>query len=340
MATARPPWPSSAGRPTSPRPTGDLDARVTAVLGLARGQVYNLTPGLLPVRLHAAYDATTEPAPRARLAASLARCWSYANEPVRARPFALEALNLAEGLDDPPLLADALDAALASHWGPDELAQRRDWAVRLDDAAAHLRDPDARLQAQLWGLTVAWEVLDLPRMHRCMQAIELLGEESPRARFFAASRRLPLELLRRNNGVAPMLIEPGRGGSRPGGDPGRRRGAALHARLLGVLRWQTCRAVRPRQRASRRSRSNTAWPWSAPRRRSSGSVPSGSTRSPRWSARSRPTCSTGFPATTTGCSPSSACSKARSRSRTASWSHRWSATSRRTADARSSTPAR
>ena len=67
---------------------GDLDARVAAVLGLARGQEYNLTPGLLPVRLHAAYDATTEPAPRARLAAALARCWSYANEPVRARPFA------------------------------------------------------------------------------------------------------------------------------------------------------------------------------------------------------------------------------------------------------------
>ena len=149
--------------------------------------MYNLTPGLLPVRLHAAYDATTEPAPRARLAAALARCWSYANEPVRARPFALEALDLADGLDDPLLLADALDAALASHWGPDDLARRRDWAVRLDDAAAHLRDPDARLQAQLWGLTVAWEVLDLPRMHRCMRAIELLGEESPRARFFAAT---------------------------------------------------------------------------------------------------------------------------------------------------------
>src|SRR3954447_26088020 len=163
---------------------GDLDSRVAAVLGLARGQVYNLTPGLLPVRLHAAYEATAEPAPRARLAAALARCWAYANEPVRARPFALEALDLAGGLDDPPLLADALDAALASHGGPDELARRREWAVLLDDAAAHLRDPDARLQAQLWGLTVAWEVLDLTRMHRCMRALELLAEESPRARFF------------------------------------------------------------------------------------------------------------------------------------------------------------
>jgi hypothetical protein len=186
---------------------GDLDARVAAVLGLARGQEYNLIPGLLPVRLHAAYDASAEPASRARLAAALARCWSYANEPARARPFALEALHLAEGLDDLPLLADALDAALASHWGPDDLARRREWAVRLDDAAVYLRDPDARLQAQLWGLTVAWEVLDLTRMHRCMRALELLGEESPRARFFAASRRLTLELLRQHHDVVPLLVE-------------------------------------------------------------------------------------------------------------------------------------
>ena len=56
-----------------------------------------------------------------RLAAALARCWAYANEAARARPFAAEALDLAQELDEPPLLADALDAALASHWGPDEL---------------------------------------------------------------------------------------------------------------------------------------------------------------------------------------------------------------------------
>src|SRR3954452_20574736 len=186
---------------------GDLQTRVAAVLGLARGQQYKLTPGPLPVRLHAAYDASTEPGPRAQLAAALARCWAYANEPVRARPFAIEALDLADGLDDPLLLANALDAALASHWGPDDLARRRDWAVRLDEAAAYLRDPNARLQAQLWGLTVAWEVLDLPRMHRCMRALELLGEESARARFFAASRRFPLELLRRNLDVVPILVE-------------------------------------------------------------------------------------------------------------------------------------
>ena len=185
---------------------GDLECRVEAVLGMARGQRYNLTPGPLPVRLHAAYDATTAALPRARLAAALARCWAYANEPIRARQFALEALDLADGLG-PAMLADALDAALASHWGPDELARRRDWAVRLDDVAAHLQDPDARLQAQLWGLTVAWEVLDLPRLHRCMRAIEVLGEESVRAEFFAASRRLPLELLRGRLEVGPLLIQ-------------------------------------------------------------------------------------------------------------------------------------
>ena len=186
---------------------GDLATRVAAVLGLARGQQYNMRPGLLPVRLHAAYDATSEPAARSRLAAALARCWAYANEPVRARPFALVALDLATAEDDPELLADALDGALASHWGPDDLARRRDWAMRLDDAAAHLRDADARLQSQLWGLTVAWEVLDLPRMHRCMRAIELLAEESARARFFAASRRLPLELLRGRTDLVPLLVE-------------------------------------------------------------------------------------------------------------------------------------
>jgi len=185
----------------------DLLGRVTAVLGLARGQRYNLTPGLLPVQLHTLYDLVDEPRLRIRLAAALTRCWAYANEPRRAQPFAVEALRLAEQTDDPVLLVDALDAALVSHWGPDDLALRRDWAIKLGDAAAHLVDHDARLQAELWTLTVAWEVLDLPRMHRAMRALDLLADESPRAEFFAASRRLPLELLRQNLDVVPLLIE-------------------------------------------------------------------------------------------------------------------------------------
>lgn len=186
---------------------GDLSRRVRAVLGQARGQRYNLTPGALPVRLHAVYDLVDDPVPRERLAAALARCWAYANEPRRARPFAIEALHLASQADDPVLLTDALDAALVTHWGPDDLALRKDWATGLADAAAHLADPDARLQAQLWTLTVAWEVLDLPAIHRAMGAIELLADESPRAEFFAASRRLPIELLRGRGELAQQLIQ-------------------------------------------------------------------------------------------------------------------------------------
>jgi hypothetical protein len=186
---------------------GDLPARAAAVLGLARGQKYNLAPGRLPIRLHAVYEAAEDPALRARLAAALARCWSYAGHSRRGRPFAIEALHLADQQDDPVLQADALDAALTSHWGPDDLALRRDWALRLDDVAAHLSAVDARLQAQLWALTVAWETLDLPRIHRAMRALELLAEESPRAEFFAATRRLPFELVRQEFDKARVLVQ-------------------------------------------------------------------------------------------------------------------------------------
>lgn len=157
----------------------DLSGRAAAVLGLARGQQYNLTPGTLPVRLHAVWEAVDDPVLRTRLAAALARCWAYANESRRAKPFAIEALHLAGRQDVPELSADALDAALVSHWGPDDLAQRREWAVQLDDVTAHLPDSDTRLTAQLWSLTVAWEVLDLTRIHRSLRAIEQLAEDRP-----------------------------------------------------------------------------------------------------------------------------------------------------------------
>src|SRR6478672_3069815 len=83
----------------------DLETQVAAVLGLARGQHYNQTPGRLPVHLHAAYDAVSAPHTKARLAAALARCWAYANEPRRAEPFAHEALALAEADQDQAGLA-------------------------------------------------------------------------------------------------------------------------------------------------------------------------------------------------------------------------------------------
>ena len=110
--------------------------------------------------------------------------------------FADEAVERADRVGVPELVADCLDAALATHWGPDELQARVELATRLDDVAAHVLDPDVRLQAHLWGLQVACETLDVQAIHRQMRALERLGEESPRALFFAASRRLMLDLLR------------------------------------------------------------------------------------------------------------------------------------------------
>jgi hypothetical protein len=54
---------------------------------------------------------------------------------------------------------------------------------------------------------VACEVLDLQSIHRHMRALDRLGEESPRALFFAASRRLMLDLLRGRTDTAPQLLD-------------------------------------------------------------------------------------------------------------------------------------
>ena len=178
------------------RAEDDLEGWTRAVLGAASVQVFGSEPGRVPALLYDVLARTTDDGSRSRLAAALARCWVYAGQAARAAPFADEAVERAQRVGDPGLTADALDAALAVHWGPDELGVRRSLASRLDDVAAHVLDPDARLQAHLWGLQVACEALDLQAMYRQIRALELLGEESPRALFFAASRRLMLDLLR------------------------------------------------------------------------------------------------------------------------------------------------
>jgi tetratricopeptide (TPR) repeat protein len=178
------------------RADDDLAGWTRAVLGAASVHLFGAEPGRLPAELYDVLARTTDDADRARLTAALARCWAYAGNPARSARFADEALTHAQRAGGAELIADCLDAALAAHWGPDELSVRRDLATRLDEVAAHVRDPDARLQAHLWGLHVACETLDLPAVHRQMRALDLLGEESPRAQFFAASRRLMLDLLR------------------------------------------------------------------------------------------------------------------------------------------------
>jgi tetratricopeptide (TPR) repeat protein len=187
------------------RAEGDLDGWTRAALGAASVQVFGAEPGKLPSVLYDVLARTTDDAGRARLGSALARCWVYAGEAARAAQFSEEAVERARRVGEPTLLADALDASLAAHWGPDELDTRRSLARELDDVTAHVPDPEARLTAHLWGLQVACEVLDVQAMHRQMRALERLGEESPKALFFAASRRQMLDLLRGRTDTAAHL---------------------------------------------------------------------------------------------------------------------------------------
>jgi hypothetical protein len=188
------------------RSAGDLDRWTRGALGVASVYVYGTDPGKVPAQLYDLLARTVDDANRARLGAALARCWAYAGHSPRARSFANQAVADAERTHLPELLADCLDAALACHWGPDELDVRIRLAARLDEIAAHVLDANARLLAHMWGLQVACEALDLQSIHRHMRALERLGEESPRALFFAASRRLMLDLLRGRTDTAPELL--------------------------------------------------------------------------------------------------------------------------------------
>jgi hypothetical protein len=185
----------------------DLDGWTRAVLGAASVYVFGNEPGKLPAQLYDVLARTTDDGTRARLAAALTRCWAYAGHIRRAVQFADEAMERAHACGSPEIIADCLDAALAAHWGPDDVELRRALADELDEVAAHVLDPEARLQAHLWGLQVACENLDLQGMHREMRALEMLGEESPRALFFAASRRHTLDLLRGRFDTSARLIE-------------------------------------------------------------------------------------------------------------------------------------
>jgi hypothetical protein len=186
---------------------GEVDVRTRAALDLAGTYVFGTEPGRIPAVLFEAYDAGPTDRDQALLGSALARCWAYAGKHDRAAPFAVAAVKHAEAAGDPVLLADALDAALATHWGPDELEVRVDLAGKLADVAANLGDVDARTQAHLWLLTVATETLDVTELNRQMRALERLGEESRRSLFFAASRRLMLDLMRGRTDTIAVLVE-------------------------------------------------------------------------------------------------------------------------------------
>lgn len=186
--------------------TGEVDARTRAALDLAGTYVFGTEPGRIPAVLFEAFEAGTADLDRAVLGAALARVWAYAGERNRAAPFAVAAVKHAEATGSPAVVADALDGALATHWGPDELEVRVDLAGKLADVAAHLSDVDARTTTHLWLLTVAAETLDVSGLNRQIRALERLGERSRKALFFASSRRLMLDLMRgRVDTIAPLV---------------------------------------------------------------------------------------------------------------------------------------
>jgi hypothetical protein len=173
------------------RAADDVDAMAAAALGLASLQRFGGPGGRIPALLHEAYLAADSPATRARLAAALARSWVYGNDAARGATFAVEAVELAEQAQDPTVLADALDAQLATSWGPDDLSERLHITGRLQDVAAHVDDVRTRMDAHLWRLTTALETLDVTGMYRQLAALELLADETglPLVRYFAMTRR-------------------------------------------------------------------------------------------------------------------------------------------------------
>jgi len=190
------------------RAAGDTQAMVAAALAMPASQGFGVHAGQLPVLLHEAYQAAGSLPDRCRLAAALARSWVYGGDAQRAGRFASEAQRLAAEVGTAEAVADALDAALLVHWGPDDFSERLSLAARLDDVAAHLADPQARLSAHLWRLTTAWESLDIVAVQRQLRALDVLARDSgsDRAAFFAVSRRAMYALATGDLAAADPLI--------------------------------------------------------------------------------------------------------------------------------------
>ena len=171
------------------RELGDAPGMAEAALGLAGVHTYGMHPGRVPAFLREAHDVAEGPA-KIRLAVAIVRAWAYSGAPERGADFADRAVTEAERSDDPTLLAEALDAQLLVHWGPDDLAARLAITSRLEDTVAYVSDVEARLSAHLWRLTTAVENLDVTGVVRQLRALDRLATESgsPRVRFFASAR--------------------------------------------------------------------------------------------------------------------------------------------------------
>jgi hypothetical protein len=189
---------------------GDVERMAEAALRLPFGQQFGEYPGQIPALIHEVYAGTADggSSRQARLAAALAKAWAYGGDPRRGAGFADEAVALADRVGDPAIIADALDAALLTRWGPDDFTERLRLSVRLADTAAHLTATEPRLSAHLWRLTTAWESLDVTTVQRQLRALDVLADEtgSPRAAFFAGARRAMYALVTEQLDEADRLI--------------------------------------------------------------------------------------------------------------------------------------
>lgn len=199
---------------------GDPAGMAAAALALAATHTFGTVLGRVPAFLFEAH-ALAQGSLRAQLAVALARAWSYSGHPERAAGFAAEAQSCAELTGDDGLLADALDAQLTVHWGPDQLTERLALTARLEEAAAHLTDGRRRLSAHLWRLSTALETLDGAAARRQLRALDLLALESgsPRVAFFAAARRGMHAVLTNDLDAARRALEEVLVAGRAAGEP-------------------------------------------------------------------------------------------------------------------------
>ena len=150
--------------------------RRRAVLGLARGQQYNLDPGSLPVRLHAVYELIDDPTLRVatgrRTGTVLGLRERAAPCPTRSRsrPCTWPTSRTTRCCWRMRSTPRWRSTGVPTTW-PSGGSGRCSWPTLRRTSPTST--PGCRRSCG--RLTVAWEVLDLPRMHRSLRAIELLA---------------------------------------------------------------------------------------------------------------------------------------------------------------------
>ena len=209
--------------------TGEVDAAAAAALDLAGSHLFGADPGRAPAVLLEAYERAGDARTRARLAAAMARCWAYAGEAPGPGPSRRRRSRHADAVADPR----SGRMRWTPPWPPTGAGRDRRTPGARDPARRRRGLPagaDARAQAHLWLLTVAAETLDVAAMHRHVRALELLGEESTKAAFYAASRRLMLELVHGRTDTVGQPARVAEAGWRTG-PPRWVHGRRLHARV-------------------------------------------------------------------------------------------------------------